>query len=135
MMRLHHVAVIVSDYARSKAFYTQILPFTIIAEHYRAERDSWKLDLALNGEYVLELFSFPDPPPRTVAGRETCGLRHLALAVADVTAVRGDLQAKGVACEDVRVDPYTGKRFFFCRDPDDLPVEFYESDRMPAQGG
>lgn len=125
-MRLHHVALIVSDYARSKAFYTQILPFTVMAEHYRAERDSWKLDLALAGEYVLELFSFPDPPPRTVGGRETCGLRHLALAVADVAAVHADLCAKGVVCEALRRDEWTGKRFFFCRDPDDLPIEFYE---------
>ena len=126
-MRLHHVALIVSDYARSKAFYTGILPFEVLAEHYRAERDSWKLDLALDGVYVLELFSFPEPPPRTVNGREACDLRHLALTVADINAARRDLQRKEVACEALRTDPYTGKRFFFFRDPDGLPIEFYES--------
>lgn len=124
-MRLHHVALIASDYAASKAFYTQILPFTILAEHYRAERDSWKLDLALDGVYVLELFSFPDPPPRQ-NGPEACGLRHLALAVDDIVRERTALLDKGVACEDIRIDPYTGKRFFFFRDPDGLPLEFYE---------
>lgn len=126
-MKLHHVALICSDYAASRAFYTQILPLTVLAEHYREERDSWKLDLALNGGYVLELFSFPDPPPRTVRGRETCGLRHLAFAVEDIDGERQRLQDKGIVCEALRHDPYTGKRFFFFRDPDDLPIEFYEA--------
>ena len=124
-MKLHRIALIAGDYARSKAFYTDILPFTILAEHYRAERDSWKLDLALNGEYVLELFSFPNPPTRA-PGQEPRGLRHLAFAVEDIDGERAALLAKGVACEDVRVDPYTGKRFFFFHDPDGVPLEFYE---------
>lgn len=124
-MKLHHVALIVSDYEKSKAFYTRVLPFVVLAEHYRAERDSWKLDLALDGEYVLELFSFPDPPPRA-RWPEACGLRHLALAVADIVGERAALLAKGVECEVLRTDSCTGKRFFFFRDPDGLPIEFYE---------
>lgn len=125
-MKLHHVALIVSDYEKSKAFYSEVLPLTVLAEHYRAERDSWKLDLALDGEYVLELFSFPDPPPRA-KWPEACGLRHLAFAVADIAGEREKLLEKGILCEELRTDPYTGKRFFFFHDPDGLPLEFYET--------
>ncbi|WP_165007855.1 SMU1112c/YaeR family gloxylase I-like metalloprotein [Neisseria yangbaofengii] len=124
-MRLHHVALICSDYTRSKHFYTEILGLTILAEHYRAERDSYKLDLGISSHYVLELFSFPNPPPRP-SYPEACGLRHLAFAVADAAAKRNELSGKGIACEGIRIDEYTGKAFFFCQDPDGLPIEFYQ---------
>ena len=128
-MHIHHTALIVSDYARSKHFYTEILGLEILAEHYRAARDSWKLDLGLNGQYVVELFSFPNPPPRPGSADgtpEACGLRHLAFAVADIPGKRAELQARGVACEAIRIDEYTGKSFFFIKDPDGLPLEFYQ---------
>ncbi|MDO4998288.1 MAG: VOC family protein [Neisseria sp.] len=124
-MKLHHIALICSDYSQSKRFYTDILGLEIIAEHYRAERQSYKLDLALNGVYLLELFSFPSPPPR-VSQPEACGLRHLAFEVADPAQKRAELLALGVDCEDLRQDEYTGKTFFFTRDPDGLPIEFYQ---------
>ena len=122
---LHHVAIIASDYARSKHFYTEVLGLRVVAEHYRAERDSWKLDLALPDCTQVELFSFPAPPPR-VSRPEACGLRHLALRVADLDAVVAHLHAQEVATEPVRVDEYTGRRFTFFADPDDLPLELYE---------
>lgn len=124
-MRLHHIALICADYARSKDFYTRVLGFTVLAEHYRAERDSYKLDLGIGSQYVLELFSFPNPPPRP-SYPEACGLRHLAFAVADVAAKRAELEHLGVACEALRIDETTGKTFFFFHDPDGLPIEFYE---------
>lgn len=124
-MRLHHIALICANYARSKDFYTRILGFTVLAEHYRAERDSYKLDLGIGSHYVLELFSFPNPPPR-LSYPEACGLRHLAFAVADVAAKRAELERLGVACEALRIDETTGKNFFFFHDPDGLPIEFYE---------
>lgn len=123
---IHHVAIIASDYARSKRFYTEVLGLKVIAEVYREARDSWKLDLALADGTQVELFSFPDPPPR-VSRPEACGLRHLALRVPDVDAVVVHLQSHGVECEPVRVDEYTGKRFTFFADPDGLPLELYET--------
>lgn len=123
---IHHVAIICRNYARSRHFYTTVLGFSIVAEHYRAERDSYKLDLALGNQYVIELFSFPDPPSR-VSRPEASGLRHLAFAVEDLDAAVAHLQQHGVTTEPIRVDPYTGKRFTFFSDPDDLPLEFYES--------
>ncbi|MCP1659582.1 SMU1112c/YaeR family gloxylase I-like metalloprotein [Neisseria perflava] len=126
-MRLHHIALICADYAVSKDFYTHILGLTVLAEHYRAERDSYKLDLGIGSHYVLELFSFPNPPPRP-SYPEACGLRHLAFAVDDVVTKRNRLLQSGVPCEPVRIDEYTGKEFFFCQDPDGLPIEFYQDD-------
>ncbi len=122
---LHHVAIIASDYARSKRFYTEVLGLRVVAEHFRAERDSWKLDLALPDGTQVELFSFPSPPAR-VSRPEACGLRHLALRVADLEAAIAHLQTHGVTTEPVRVDEYTGRRFTFFADPDDLPLELYE---------
>ena len=124
-MRLHHIALICSDYPTSKQFYTETLGFTLLAEHYRAERQSYKLDLGIEQHYVLELFSFPNPPARP-SQPEACGLRHLAFAVPNPTQKRQELIAKGVACEAIRQDEYTGKTFFFCQDPDGLPIEFYQ---------
>ncbi|CAN7467683.1 VOC family protein [Pseudoxanthomonas sp. LjRoot143] len=122
---LHHVAIIASDYARSKRFYTDVLGLRVVAEHYRDERDSWKLDLALPDGTQVELFSFPSPPPR-VSRPEACGLRHLALRVTDLDEAVAHLNVHGVATEPVRVDEYTGRRFTFFADPDDLPLELYE---------
>ena len=129
LRRLHHIAIISADYPRSLHFYTHILGLTLRAEHYRAERQSYKADLTLGDTYVVELFSFPNPPPRpgSMDGTpEACGLRHLAFAVADIPAKRAELQALGVACEPIRIDEYTGKQLFFIKDPDGLPLEFYQ---------
>jgi glyoxylase I family protein len=123
---IHHVALICSDYARSKAFYTQTLGFRVIREVYRAERDSWKLDLEVSPGVSLELFSFPSPPLRP-SRPEAQGLRHLAFAVPDVDAVIVTLQQRGVTCEPVRVDEFTDRRFTFFADPDGLPIELYEA--------
>jgi glyoxylase I family protein len=125
LLGLHHVAIICSDYPVSKRFYTEILGLEILAETYREARDSHKLDLAVNGQYVIELFSFPSPPPRP-SYPEAAGLRHLAFAVPDVAAAIRHLQAHNVACEPVRIDAFTGRRFTFFADPDGLPLEFYE---------
>jgi len=123
---IHHVALIVSDYARSRAFYTQVLGLSVRCETFRAERDSWKLDLDLPDGGRLELFSFPEPPARP-SHPEACGLRHLAFAVDDLDACCAALSAQGLAIEPVRLDPITGRRFTFFADPDGLPLELYES--------
>ncbi|HWU52266.1 MAG TPA: VOC family protein [Tahibacter sp.] len=125
LLRLHHAAIICSDYAVSRRFYTEVLGLTVIAENYRAERDSWKLDLALPDGSQVELFSFPSPPPRP-SWPEACGLRHLCFAVADVEACRRELLARGVPVQDIRIDEYTSRRFVFLSDPDGLPLELYE---------
>ena len=125
LLGIHHVAVIGADYARSKAFYTQVLGLRVLDENYRAARDSWKLDLALPDGGQLELFSFPAPPPRP-SRPEAQGLRHLAFRVAALESFIQRLAEHGVACEPIRVDEYTGARFTFFADPDDLPLELYE---------
>lgn len=125
IQNIHHVAIICSDYQRSKRFYTEILGLTILAEVYRAERDSYKLDLAVNGRYQIELFSFPNPPAR-VSRPEAAGLRHLAFSVANIEQTRAFLMEAGIDCEQIRVDEFTQKPFFFIADPDNLPIEFYE---------
>ena len=122
---LHHIAIICSDYALSKKFYTQILGFKPIKEFYRAERRSYKLDLELNGTYLIELFSFPNPPSR-VAAPEACGLRHLALTLADIQKEVETLTNLGIKVEPIRVDEHTGKKFTFFSDPDELPIELYQ---------
>ena len=122
---VHHIAIICSDYAVSKTFYTHGLGLTILAEHYREERNSWKLDLALNDHYILGLFSFPKPPARA-SRPEATGLRHLAFSVENMEEAIADLNRKGIPTEPLRTDPYTGKRFTFFSDPDGLPLELYE---------
>ena len=122
---IHHVAIICSDYQQSKHFYTQILGLDIIKESYREARDSYKLDLGLQGQYVVELFSFPDRPKRP-SRPEAQGLRHLAFAVEDVEAAARHFEGKGVEVEPIRIDEYTGKKFTFFADPDDLPIELYQ---------
>ncbi|MFT4203390.1 MAG: VOC family protein [Chitinophagaceae bacterium] len=123
---IHHVAIITDDYAKSKAFYTEILGFEIIREVYRSERQSYKLDLAIKGQYQIELFSFPEYRERA-SQPEAKGLRHLAFAVADVEKSIDFLRSKNVDVQDVRVDEYTGKKFTFFYDPNGQPLELYEN--------
>ena len=124
--RIHHAAIICSDYERAKLFYTQVLGLRVVAETYRAARQSYKLDLAMADGTQIELFSFPNPPARP-SYPEACGLRHLAFAVADLNASVAHLHSKGVLVEAVRVDEFTGQRFTFFADPDGLPLELYET--------
>ena len=126
LLGVHHAAIICSDYARSKAFYTEVLSLPVVAETYRAERQSWKLDLALPDGAQIELFSFPDTPERP-SRPEAQGLRHLAFRVADVERTKAWLEGRGVSVEPVRVDAGTGRRFTFFADPDGLPLEIYEA--------
>lgn len=125
LKRIHHAAIICSDYARSKRFYTEVLGLAVIAENYRAQRQSYKLDLQLPDGAQIELFSFPNAPERP-SYPEARGLRHLAFAVDDVEACKAHLERQGIAVEPVRVDEFTGRRFTFFADPDDLPLEVYE---------
>ncbi|WP_158800517.1 VOC family protein [Pedobacter sp. L105] len=120
--KIHHVAIICSDYEVSKHFYTDILGFEIVREVYREERKSYKLDLSVGGVYQIELFSFPNPPERP-SRPEALGLRHLSFEVADVAAVAEALFIKGVVTEPIRIDEFTGKPFTFFSDPDGLPLE------------
>lgn len=124
--RIHHVAIICTDYTVSKNFYVNILGLTVVQEVYREERNSYKLDLSVNGLYQIELFSFENPPERP-SRPEAAGLRHLAFEVDDVAAVAAALNAKGVETEALRIDEYTGKKFTFFTDPDGLPLELYQS--------
>lgn len=123
--RIHHIAIICTDYEKSKDFYVRILGLTVVQEVYRAERKSYKLDLAINDHYQIELFSFENPPERS-SRPEAAGLRHLAFEVDDVDTTVNLLQLMGVVTEPVRIDEYTGKRFTFFNDPDGLPLEIYE---------
>lgn len=125
LQNVHHIAIICSDYAVSKKFYTEVLGFRVLGEYYRTERKSYKLDLALGDHYTIELFSFPDPPQR-VSRPEARGLRHLAFTVRDIDSAVAELTAHNVVTEPIRVDEYTGKRFTFFADPDGLPLELYE---------
>ena len=123
--KLHHIAIICKDYAVSKKFYAEVLGFKIEQEIYRAARNSYKLDLSLNGQYTIELFSFPDPPARP-SFPEAVGLRHIAFEVEDINATMMELKKLGVSTESIRIDEFTGKLFTFIADPDGLPIEFYE---------
>ena len=125
LRKVHHIAIICSDYRRSLEFYTSVLGFKVVAEHWRAERSSYKTDLVLGDEYMIELFSFPSPPSR-LTRPEAAGLRHLAFGVVDVEKEASELDRMGIQHEDIRIDPYTGKKFLFFSDPDSLPLELYE---------
>lgn len=129
---VHHVAIICSDYQRSKAFYTEVVGLRIVAENYRSARQSWKLDLALPDGSRIELFTFPGAPARP-SRPEAQGLRHLAFAVEDVEAWVNHLESQGVAVEAIRVDEFTGRRFTFFADPDGLPLELYEVADQPLR--
>lgn len=123
---VHHIAIICSNYKRSLAFYTEILGLELLSENYREARQSYKADLGIAGHYVVELFSFPNPPKRP-SRPEAVGLRHLAFSVDNVEEMVSFLAEKELACEAIRVDELTGKKFTFTTDPDGLPIEFYES--------
>lgn len=123
--KIHHIAIICSDYEKSKQFYTEILGLKIIREVYREERQSYKLDLSLNNNYCIELFSFSNPPER-ISRPEACGLRHLAFAVNNLDETVNFLNSKNIPSEPIRIDEFTNKRFTFIADPDNLPIEFYE---------
>ncbi len=122
---IHHIAIICSDYERSKKFYVDILGFAIIQETFRAERNSYKLDLRINEHTQLELFSFPNPPKR-VSNPEACGLRHLAFRIDNIDETVAYLKLHNIEIENTRIDEITGKRFTFFKDPDNLPLEIYE---------
>ena len=122
---VHHIAIICSNYEKSKDFYTNILGLSILREVYREQRQSYKLDLALNEQYIIELFSFPNPPARP-SRPESCGLRHLAFSVTNIQESVAALTAKGVELEPIRIDEFTHKQFTFFADPDGLPIELYE---------
>lgn len=123
---IHHVAIICSDYEQSRAFYNGTLGLPVVREVYREARQSWKCDLEVSPGMQLELFSFPEPPRRP-SRPEAQGLRHLAFVVDDIDTSIATLLSRGVTCEPVRVDEYTGRRFTFFADPDDLPIELYET--------
>lgn len=125
LQNVHHIAIICSNYELSKEFYTKVLGLEVLAEVYRKERDSYKLDLGLHGKYVVELFSFPNPPKRA-SRPEATGLRHLAFEVEDLDWVVEKMKANNIEVEPIRIDEYTHKRFTFIADPDELPIEFYE---------
>jgi glyoxylase I family protein len=125
LTKVHHIAIICSDYERSKKFYTEVLGLEIIRETFRSEKNSRKLDLSLNGSYIIELFSFPDPPKR-LSHPEAAGLRHLAFEVNNIEETVRTLSGKKVSCEPIRKDELTGKLFTFFADPDGLPIELYE---------
>lgn len=124
--KIHHIAIICSDYARSKRFYVDILKLPIIAETFRSDRNSYKLDLRVGDRDAIELFSFPNPPPRP-SKPEACGLRHLAFAVDRLEDNVSYLTSMGVEVEPIRIDPLTGRKFTFFKDPDELPLEIYEA--------
>jgi glyoxylase I family protein len=124
-LTVHHIAIICSDLQKAKQFYVEVLGFTIIREVYREARDSWKMDLSIDGATQIELFTFPGSPTR-LTKPEALGLRHLAFQVLDLNEVVHFLQGYQIESEPIRVDEYTGKRFTFIRDPDDLPIELYE---------
>ena len=122
---IHHIAIIVSDYARSRAFYVDKLGFPVVRENYRPEKKDWKLDLRVNESTELEIFA-PEHPPKRPSYPEACGLRHLAFYVEDVEQTVAELEARGIACEPIRNDSFTGRRMTFFHDPDGLPLELHE---------
>lgn len=121
---IHHVAIITAKYEESKSFYVEKLGFEIIRENYRPHRDDYKLDLRL-GECELEIFGIKDAPKR-LSFPEACGLRHLAFKVSNIEEVISELQTKGIDCEPLRTDDYTGEKMTFFFDPDGLPLELHE---------
>ncbi|MGZ3872411.1 MAG: SMU1112c/YaeR family gloxylase I-like metalloprotein [Mucilaginibacter sp.] len=123
--RVHHIAIICSDYEKSKHFYSEVLGLKIVREVYREERRSYKLDLEVGTQYQIELFSFPDPPARP-SRPEAAGLRHIAFEIDNIDDAVAYIKGCTIAIEPIRIDEFTGKRFTFFADPDGLPIEFYE---------
>lgn len=125
IVKLHHVAIICSNYQKSKQFYTQVLGFEIEHEIYRSDRKSYKLDLSLNGQYLIELFSFPETPQRPTRPEAT-GLRHISFAVKNIENAVQYFNSINIITEQIRIDEYTNRKFTFLKDPDNLPIEIYE---------
>ena len=125
LSKIHHIAIIVSDYEAAKDFYVNKLGVSIIRENYRAERKDWKLDLSVNEHTELEIFAEPNPLKR-VNYPKACGLRHLAFCVESVEQTVGELEEVGIECEPIRADDYTGKKITFFHDPDGRPLELHE---------
>ena len=125
LSRIHHIAIIVSDYEASKDFYVNKLGFQIIRENYRPERNDWKLDLKVNEATELEIFGVKNPPAR-VTRPEAAGLRHLAFFTDNIEETVAELKEKGIVTEPIRVDEFSGKKFTFFADPDGLPIELHE---------
>ena len=123
--KVHHIAIICSDYKKSLDFYKNVLGLKVLSENYRKERQSYKTDLALNDDYVIELFSFPDPPNR-LTNPEATGLRHLAFEVNDLDESVKEFDRLNITHENIRIDEFTSRRFLFFKDPDGLPIELYE---------
>ena len=122
---IHHIAIIVSDYAVSRDFYVNKLGFSVIRENYREDKKDWKLDLRLNDATELEIFA-PENPPKRPSYPEACGLRHLAFATENIEETVRELQSKGIECEPIRTDTFTGRKMTFFADPDGLPLELHE---------
>ena len=122
--KIHHVAIIVSDYEKSKYFYVNKLGFNVIRENYRPDRGDYKLDLKL-GDCELEIFGMKDSPKR-VSRPEACGLRHLAFKVECIEEIISELNEKGIETEPIRIDEFTNKKMTFFLDPDGLPLELHE---------
>ncbi len=122
---VHHIAIIVSDYAVSRDFYVNKLGFKVIRENYRPEKKDWKLDLRVDDDTELEIFA-PEDPPARLSHPEACGLRHLAFRVEDIKKTVEELKSLGIQCEDIRLDTFTGRNLTFFFDPDGLPLELHE---------
>ena len=125
LSEIHHVAIIVSNYAASRDFYVNKLKFPVIRESYREDKEDWKLDLRVNPTTELEIFA-PKNPPARLSYPEACGLRHLAFKTADIEKTVEELELLGIACEPIRLDAFTGKKMTFFADPDGLPLELHE---------
>ncbi|MCI7222772.1 MULTISPECIES: SMU1112c/YaeR family gloxylase I-like metalloprotein [Fusobacterium] len=123
--KIHHIAIIGSDYEKSKEFYVDKLGFKVLRENYRTDKNDWKIDLILNNEIEIELFIIKNPPKR-LSNPEANGLRHLAFKVENIEKIVNELNLKGIICEPIRIDPYTNKKMTFFKDPDDLPLELHE---------
>jgi glyoxylase I family protein len=123
--QIHHVSLICSNIERSKKFYTDVVGLSIMQEIYRSDKDSYMIDLGLNGHFILELFTFPNSPSR-ITQPEACGLRHLAFEVSDIELAVSNLKENGVETEEIKLDEHTGKHYVFFKDPDQLPIELYQ---------
>jgi glyoxylase I family protein len=124
LSKIHHIAIIVSDYEKARDFYVNKLGFEVLRENYRKERDDWKLDLKINEQTELEIFAVKNPPKR-LSYPEASGLRHLAFFVEDIYESVKELEALGIECEEIRRDEITGKEMTFFKDPDGLPIELH----------
>ena len=125
LSKIHHIAIIVSDYERAKEFYVDKLGFEVIRDNYRPQKEDWKLDLRVNDSTELEIFA-PKNPPKRPSFPEACGLRHLAFHVDNIEEVVAELNNIGIECEPIRTDEFTNRKMTFFFDPDGLPLELHE---------